>query len=337
MTLTAFAIRPDEIEIVTDSLSSGPAAVFTMYDVKQRHFPLQDALVHSRGAAWLGRAWEHDREQAVMQAGADFDSWHDDARRTLPELWMQYQQVKAAGTQYEDGGATSAGRIFHFGWSDERGRFVAIEYNPDDGFTGNDWTDHDGVWSWAPPPEPQPAPADDQGWIAYVEKLMDHRADPQLALREAWLVGGELVHTRLRRGEIVTRRIHRFPFDWRFRRQFIGSLHYIGQLGPCLCGSGQPLRICHLAFADRPENNKPCPCDSGDLFRDCCLIDPNDEAAQTYWFQHLDDFDRDRDAYRAAWLANQPDDPLLASGFEPQDVIGEVRRQLDESAAAPKG
>jgi hypothetical protein len=323
MTLTAFVIRPDEVEIVTDTASSGPSSTFTLIDAKQRAFPTLDAVVHGRGAALVARQWEDDRAAAAMW-GSTFDAWHDDARATLPELWASCCERKEREGVFDDGGL-SASRIFHFGWSDSRERFVAIEYDSGDEFTGHDWSDHDGVWIWAPRHDPGPVPKSDAEWVDYIARVRDASADPMVcATVGQWQFGGELLHTRLRRGEIVTRRIHRFADDWPYRRQFIGTLNYRGQLGPCVCGSGQPMRVCHLVHAD--QSDKACACGSGELFRDCHLIDPQDPVAQQYWFDYIDDFDRDREAFREAWLATQPDDPLLAAGFEPQDVIGDVRR-----------
>ncbi|MDP9430532.1 MAG: SEC-C metal-binding domain-containing protein [Actinomycetota bacterium] len=82
-------------------------------------------------------------------------------------------------------------------------------------------------------------------------------------------VGGDVIHTTLRRGESSSRRVHRFNDSGpEFARMMAGSLHPVSQAAACDCGSGRSFVDCCLAqIAD-----EPCPCQSGARFAACCSI-----------------------------------------------------------------
>lgn len=117
-------------------------------------------------------------------------------------------------------------------------------------------------------------------------------------------IGGDLVLTRLERGQAVQRRVHSFPRDdWQMRQMLICSLHPYGQLGPCLCGSGQPYLVCHLRWF--PED-RLCPCESGKAFADCHRIGPDTRQAQEHWRRHAKDFRRTRRELAEAYERLRP-------------------------------
>lgn len=90
------------------------------------------------------------------------------------------------------------------------------------------------------------------------------------------LVGGDLYRTTLRVGHITTERVHAFnDAGDELVEALSGSLHPIGQLGPCACGSRRRALDCCLAGRD----DQPCPCGSDRAFAACCRVGSDFVAA----------------------------------------------------------
>lgn len=81
------------------------------------------------------------------------------------------------------------------------------------------------------------------------------------------LVGGEVFHTTLRRGRVLSKRIHTYANDEEFRRMLACTMHPLGQRSPCWCGSGHAWIACH----GQANLERDCECGSGRTFRECCV------------------------------------------------------------------
>lgn len=291
MTLIAIRVEPDQATILTDTLAYSPDQVQLGSCSKVRHFPHLDAAVMTRGPSGLSTLWEADRGAAMH---GDFDRWHDEAREHLPDLWEH------ALTDDRFAGGGEHGWVYQIGWSPSRGRFVGYEYHSEDRFAGTDISDR-GVVADVCDIKGLGDPHTDDEWRLYGITAQAELGDPIRRSDSCGIIiGGDLILTRLRRGEMTSRRLHGWTLDdWTFRRMFIGSLHFIGQVGPCPCGAGKPAVLCHLLAAIDPE--MPCPCDSGVQFTACHLIDPGDPDVADYLRRYFEDYSRDQAQLAAAW------------------------------------
>jgi hypothetical protein len=298
VTLIAFRIEEDYAEILTDTLTYGLGEAEFCQTSKVRLFPHVDAAMMARGASELGAYW-----LAILDSdppGAQsFDAWGATAQRRLPELWAMMRDKE---------GTRDVGEIFHVGWSESRGRFVGSELNSTNGFQSRDLTEQ-GFFSAPDLTEPPEPPSSVEEWVSFAERVYDECSLASYMTKRKCFIGGDLILTRLERGHAVQRRVHSFPVDdWKYRQMMIGSLHPLGQLGPCICGQGQPYALCCLRGM---EPTAPCPCKNGRTFGDCHQIDvfspEHQMQAVTHWAHHREDFVRTRDELAAAFQAAFPD------------------------------
>lgn len=298
MTLVAVRVEPEFAEILTDTLATGPSQTTMVRSSKVTTFPHLNAAILGRGAAELTGNFVGWLAMHPDIAGS-FDALDELARDHLPGMW---ERVEGKDSR-------PLARQLHVGWSESRGRFVAREYLSSDDFAGSDVTEvgffchPDMTPRLLPPP-----PGSTQDWVDLAETVYTvATAAPQLSGR-CCLIGGDILLTRLERGSITQRVIHHLSEDdWRFRRGVIGGLHWQGQAGPCMCGSGQPYIVCCL----RPFVDEPCDCGSERPLRDCHLLDlDGDDLPRVleFWAQHADEFTSTRAELRAVWEATTPAD-----------------------------
>lgn len=122
-------------------------------------------------------------------------------------------------------------------------------------------------------------PRDEAEWVRLGVTVREDRMLRQpAALR--YLIGGDLHLTVLTRGMVVTARVHTFDDSGEeFTAAMAGTLHPLGQAGPCPCGSGERFIDCCAAVGEL------CPCWSGKAFKDCCSINAGavDAAAMSVY------------------------------------------------------
>lgn len=105
-------------------------------------------------------------------------------------------------------------------------------------------------------------------WRLLAEKSRAHRS---IAARAGSgykiLVGGKLHHTYLTRGCATQQAFYQFDDSNENLAEIMqGTLHPLGQAGPCPCGSELSYRGCCML----PLLDEPCICGQGALLRDCC-------------------------------------------------------------------
>lgn len=112
-------------------------------------------------------------------------------------------------------------------------------------------------------------PTETSGWIALAEHARATRSTLPAATFLKTLVGGELHQTRLERGSVTTRTVHRFNDSGdEFAAIMHGTLHPVGQQGPCPCGGEKTYLDCHVAL----EAANPCWCGGPRPLGKCCAL-----------------------------------------------------------------
>lgn len=322
MTLIAFAVRPDEVDVVTDSMSYTDAQCEIGFCSKIKTLPHVDGAYMTNGSHTMGvLAGMTLAEREFEQTG--IDDWPEMFEERLADLWRATEEARS-GAGCDEGGYTS--NLYVVGWSPAHERFVAWEFCSDSDFKGRDLTDHEGIFSNPAVSDLDLAPTDDEAWVAWLRGCVDQVTHPRRRLyRRAVMIAGDFTRTHIRRGQIQQRRIHTLgPDDWEFRRMMIGSYHRFGQLGPCLCGSGQPAVICHLEYM--ADLDAPCPCGGGSdrkAFGECHKLDARNELQ--YVLEHIDDYGREREVLAAVWREVVPNDPTPAPS---SDIIEQLRGVL---------
>jgi len=305
VTLIAIRIEPDFAEVLTDTLVYSQVEFFSCTKIET--LPHMDAAVTGRGPTDLGHLWSFWRAR-YFESYADLDELQAVAPAPLQECWEQVEGRDLPGMNRD------SAEVFHVGWSRAAGRFVGYSHRSENGFQPERLSDFTTAPKLQQDREPPTSVAD---WIELAESIYEESG---YALAGRCQFGGDLILTRLERGSITHRRIHTIPQDdWRFRQMAIGSLHPLGQLGPCICGSGQPFLVCHMAPI-HPQMPCPCPRGRGDEqrpFYDCHRVDPDSAQARQHWTEHPEDFHRTRAELREAWDRQLPDEPR----FEPPQII----------------
>lgn len=292
MTLVAFRVSADRVDLVTDSLSYAPEFVEHDFRDKVRHLPRWDVVVTGRGQAHLSDRYE----AAARDVEAEISDLDDLARHTpaaLHHVWTEMPEDMRVG---------SIGEVFLLGWSPRRGRYVALAFHHHDGFQPTDLSDQVVVR-----PEPGievPQRLDDRAWSRLAVATYQ-RWTVGGTIAGAVYIGGDVTRTSLTRdGGLERVRLRGFPTEGpQWRRALVGSLHDDGQLGRCICGSGLPSVACHLLNRD---HSRPCPCRSGRTLGDCHLIGPDDPRVLPYYLRHLKEFERSRPALAAAYRRARP-------------------------------
>lgn len=318
MTLIAIRTGPDHAEILSDTLAYGLGDTNFVHCHKVRALPHADMAIAGKGPGEFTAQWT-----ALIDIhpdlGNDLDALDAEARKTLPEIWDEIDNRD---------GRRSRGWVYMVGWSPAQSRFIAWEYDSDAAFEARE-VGRDEVFLNPQPSEDLPEPSDTAAWVRLGERIYQ---DCSLTLDQSQktMIGGGLILTRIERGAVTQRRIHDLPEDdWRYRQMLIGTTHPVGQMGPCICGSGQPYMVCHLPAFD-PD--WPCPCVvSGKPFVECHRLDLADPAVFAHWRAHPEDFHRTQQGLRAAWDRNFPDAPR----HEPPQFIKPPEHTAPLAASAP--
>lgn len=288
MTMIAFAVRPDRVEVMTDSLGYTRMASQLSRTGKTVTIPHLDTIVATQGDKLYG----NQAKSVALMVSADattFDELADNMREPLRELW------RARVAEYPD---ASLGWVLAAGYSPRAGRFVGYWWAADNDFaphrfdglfvTPSPWTmlpstvelarceatlgkyqpdDVDVVIPAWRSREPGTVPETPEQWIDLAETVRQQRAVRDTGCLTT-LVGGDVFHTTVKRGRVLSKRIHAFNDSGKeFRQMIAHTWHPQGQLAACWCGSGEQWMRCHGADA----LDQLCDCDSGQKFRDCCV------------------------------------------------------------------
>lgn len=283
MTLIAIKAHDDHAEFITDTLSWTPGMRHLGRCTKYALLSHLDGAILTQGDTQFGA----DAKTAAMLAGNQASSL-DDLRagltRALRRLWAPHAQQPAVEPSL----------VLVVGYSAARERFTLTQYASDDDFAA---VDLDGLFvhpspvgirpsaveldraiahaglsaedaaTWQARPE-GPAPTSLEEWarlavVARQERALD--LNPRLKVP----VAGTVFHTRLERSAAFTQAIYEFDDTGEeLQRLVAGTLHPLGQLGACPCGSGQRLLDCCLV----KDFDEPCDCGSGTALSECCAL-----------------------------------------------------------------
>jgi hypothetical protein len=287
VTLVAARVEVDYAEVLTDTLAFGQFEFMKCSKLDLE--PHMDTAVTGRGPAELFHWWRWWRD-------SHFE--HFDTLDALEALAPAALRTGWEETPGRDRPGRDWGQVIHVGWSDREQRFVANDHQSVDGFRPTRLPD----FFVAPALlEAVPAaPSSDQEWVALAQAAYDDAGRVGDARSP---FGGDMILTRLEQGVLSQRTLCTMPTDdRRYRHMLVGTLHRVGQLGPCVCGKGKPYLLCHLAGA---PPSWPCPCPTGQAtgkpFVRCHRVDPTAPSSLRYWREHADDFTSTSDALARAW------------------------------------
>ncbi|HEY3546250.1 MAG TPA: SEC-C domain-containing protein [Propionicimonas sp.] len=302
MTLIACATWPDHAEMLTDTWSYTRNGASLGRTSKVATFPHLDMAVMTQGANLVfSQTWAVAASVLATDA-VDFDDYLAQAPAAIAQT-----DAFARANLGEAVGAYGPATVVHVGWSPQMERFRAVAHASEDGFAARDL---EGLFVFPSPLTMHPSDleltrfaatikaeprSNDQANLDYLRALSvaDAPTTPeqwadlaQQARARSYLpintrlkvfVGGSAYLTRLERGSVTTGRL--FDFDdsiAEMRRIMTGTMHPIGQVGPCPCGSGLTYRECCI----ESHIDEPCLCGSGQTMRACCAA-PSSAPSRT--------------------------------------------------------
>ncbi len=286
MTLIAFATYGKKrAEFITDAAAYNPAADWTGRCTKHLTLNHLDAAVLNAGPIDFG----HMSRAVILEASctvASFDELVDGTPALLRDLRQFWRENSPSGGR---SGIYNRPTVVLIGWSDQAQEFVGYVFASEQDFEP---TVPEGFWAQPMPwtsrptdyhldqlPEDDPLTAEArERWLAMPPRSKPARLDDWRSLAievraersHGWAaipVGGDVTHTRLERGTVISKRIHTYnDTGEEFARMVEGTAHPVALARPCHCGSGIPFGECHISNL----LTKPCYCESGKTFGDCC-------------------------------------------------------------------
>lgn len=295
MTLIAFACDAQQACIVTDTMVYTTRAVTRIaHSTKVHPLPHIDSAMMSQGDGAFG-LFAQATIGGDAQETADFDELVAVAPKSLAALWGHQLDEGEPDHRYPTtaflvGYSPSAQRFRAYGFASEHG-FVPFEIaglwvmpapwsnRPSDLELSRiraEWADDPKAMAlldeWSQKPEAA-TPDSIEQWVMLALATRYERA---LSPFCRTLVGGGAMLTTITRGNATSTRMFDFDDDDpdEFERLVAGTLHPVGQRGPCPCGSGKRFLDCHLA--ERLDD--PCWCGTGATVRNCCMVQRDQEA-----------------------------------------------------------
>lgn len=296
MTLLAFATYGRKrAEFITDTAAYNQTAAWTGRCTKHLTLNHIDAAVLNNGPIDFG----HMFRAVLLEASptlATFDELMDGAPTLLVDLRKFWRENSPMGPRTD---AFYQPTVALIGWSDRAQEFVGYVLSSAHDFEP---TIPAGLWAWPMPmtsrptelelstlpddPEyatkreqwrarpPRPVPARTEDWRSLAVDVRAQRCS-------GWAgtgVGGDIIHTRLERGSVISRRIHTYAENGEeFAKMIEGTAHPVALARDCHCGSGKPFGECHVSRLLA----KPCPCESGRPYGECCWQEDGVGAALT--------------------------------------------------------
>ncbi len=265
-----------------------------------------DTAVICQGGVTVDRQW-------IDQIGArddlkDFDELTDLAVEFLPEMYRQLQHDIDAHNAMADGpnARLAPAVIFHVGYSPKRGRYAAIGFSSDEGFAASEivamhvmpspldyrpsaieerrlrrlhhdrFQDEQMVDTFTQQPEPV-APTTADAWRQLAIDVREQRAHANVLTGFKTMIGGNVTLTTMSRGTVSQSVIHQFDeAGAEFAHMLEGTLHPLGQIAPCPCGSDNRLVDCCIGVSAEDR----CVCGSGAKFDSCCMVATKAKAAE---------------------------------------------------------
>jgi hypothetical protein len=303
MTLVAFNATAESADLITDTWSYALSAQTLGHVSKVMAIPHLDTVVTTQGDGEAGIAWKLGI-QRLAEDVPGFDELVTAAPKALHLLWTG-RQVATNTRNRSTPGATyslTPSVAFIIGYSASQERFRAVGFASDTDFepfeveglhvmpspfsmrpsdlelnrfvdaVSQDTRPGDAenlAVLRALPPRPA-APTTPLEWAALaMQARQDRSIDATVSTRLKVLVGGELWHTNVQRGAIFQARTLTFNDSGdELAAIMAGTLHPLGQQGPCPCWSGQRYMDCCLAkIAD-----DPCLCGSRQALKACCSV-----------------------------------------------------------------
>lgn len=298
MTLIAFHTTADGATIMTDSMVAPHVSSYPIGNItKVKMFNHLETAVICQGGVTVDRHW-------IDKIGArddlkDFDELTELATEFLPEMYRQLQHdVDAHNAMAGGPGARLAPAvIFHVGYSPSRGRYLALSFSSDEGFAA---TEINTMHVMPSPIDYRPSPIEErrlrrvhrahfddegmvdtftskpmaiaptslEGWRELAVTVREQRSHANVLTGFKTMIGGSVTLTQMQRGVVAQTVVHRFDEDGdEFAHMLEGTLHPLGQVAACPCGSEDRFIDCCIGVAASDR----CVCGSGNDFAECCM------------------------------------------------------------------
>jgi hypothetical protein len=290
MTMIAFNVRPNRVDVLTDSVSYTTSAHEVDFDRSEKVHPIEHlpGVVITQGPVPFGDGWRNilaemaPKPEFTSAGFAELASLHE---TLLPDLWDAFG--------YD--GPHDTGTVFLVGYDAASKRMSAVGFFSTMGFAAVPLEE----FFVMPPPLDVPqravmrtgagvavsavldvgAPSNPAGWASFAQTIRRQRGHafppPWGQPGEKVLVGGTVTLTSVTARGIRQDVVHRFEEDDQALAQLMaGTIHPAGQAAPCPCGSARSYAACHLT----QHLDEPCLCRSGATLADCCYVP---EAAGT--------------------------------------------------------
>lgn len=264
---------------------------------KVRTLPSIDAAYLVQGSTQFGWHVAGMVDRLLLE---DFDELTAGAPRLLRAVWAEVV------ADPPDGVPLGLSLAVFVGWSPAAARFRAIAYGSHDGFEPQPvdglllyptpWTNRPSAYELAEVAEMGQPLVDLTGlddvaavlaWRAARPDVETPGSLPEMGALAAWVRAeqpsqptkipmlGAAWATVLGRGVAMQTKVAEFDDSPATLAPVLaGTMHPLGQVGPCWCGSGRAQLDCHLA--DQAE--APCTCGSGYPFAACCRLPDTDRA-----------------------------------------------------------
>lgn len=272
MTLLAYRLERDFVEVVSDTLAVADNAAYLFDSSKVQYIPHLDLALAGTGLGYIAK-------YVALDVGDLASAPYDEL---VPKVQQIVQKVAAElADSNPDHAAASATILYAFGYSERRRRCMGSlfmgggpsapwerEWQAVDALYDHPAYRGDGrgssarIWPRALGSSfdiADAAPEGPLGWVELATRLRREMIDTPPERRIVF--GGDLIYTRLEQGGVTQRRIFRFDDTGEEFAQLLagtanplGAPHRwpgVGRNDPCPCGSGEKYKRCHDPQAAR--------------------------------------------------------------------------------------
>lgn len=272
MTFLAVHLRPEALDVVTDSLGYTRDVGTVSHATKALYFPHLRAAVFGNGSHYV--ALRYKTWATALDLDGDVDDLADQSTEVLEVIWADFLRGRPDLAQ-------TPTQVMMAGWSERRGRMAGFAFAAgDEGFPADanwmkldlfDVAAHvghpDAYWMLGPQRHsdfmatPNDIPTEAAGWVDLAQRV--RAAAIKVPAEERIIIGGELLHTRVERDRATQTIIHRFDDTGDEFAQLTagtanpaGAPHKwtgVGRNDLCPCSSGRKYKHCHDPRAGSPS------------------------------------------------------------------------------------
>jgi hypothetical protein len=204
MSLLMFALAPNEVVVLTDTLATTPAGGPYLFVSKCSVVPHLEMLVAFTRVAQVGQLWSHKLQTEMLARDIDLLDQH------VPNAL----RAMAAQVDREFGNASTASTVYHLGYSESQACYTGYVYRSENDFASEVM---DPGFRIKPVPEGSfEAPSSLDEMVALGIRVREEQDASPPADRV--YIGGELIITAMLDRNVQIRKLYRFEdFDSHWR------------------------------------------------------------------------------------------------------------------------